>query len=485
MQAIQILPDAMRQIKHYMIPALLGLLVMVALAGLRLPAQQALPDIPELVVGEFSQPVQEQILAARARLLEAPQDAQRNLQLGRILHAYKLLPPAIRCYQRARLLQPDDADIAYLLGIALVQAGDDAGATDNLRAALTLNPDYAPARLRLGEVLFKAGAYAEARTLFEALLLQQPDSAWGHHRLAQVLAALDDQAGAIDSYRRAIERYEDFGPAHYALALAYRDRGETELAQTHMAHYRASPEQTPPHVDALLEALDALDISATAHVRRARRLEQSGQDMAALQELQQAVTVEPQSVEAHSQLVRMYHRFNDVEHAAQHYRAVTAISPNAVMANLEYGSLLAEQGHFAEAAAVFEKVLTANPDHTGAHTLLAQAREELLQPEEAERHYRLALESDPNNRRAALLLGRLLVQAGRNTEADPLLQLAGQGGERDSAFYLQRVAQVYHEAGQRERALTVLEQARAQAAALGQQRQLNEIMQTQTQWQTP
>ncbi|MGB5304631.1 MAG: tetratricopeptide repeat protein [Gammaproteobacteria bacterium] len=473
----------MQQTKRYSIPALLGLLVITTVTGCLQPEDPDLPAIPELAVEEFSRPVQQQLLAARAQLLELPRDAQRNLHLGKLLHAYKLLPPAIQCYRRARRLAPEDYATAYLLGFAQAQSGDDAGATVNLRAALDLNPDYAPARLRLGEVLFKTGALAEAQTLFEALLARQPDSAWARHRLAQVLSALDDPEGALSNNRRAVELYADFGPAHYALALAYRDRGDTEQAKVHMAHYRLHPKQAPPHVDPLLESLDALDISASAHVRRAKRLERAGQAREALLALQQAVAVEPQSVEARSQLVRLYHQFNDVARAEEQYRAVTAIQPNAVMANIEYGTLLAKQGRFAEAAAAFEKALTANPDQSTAHALLGQAREELQQLAEAERHYRLALDSDPNNHRAGLLLGRLLMLADRRAEATPYLERVAQGGYHDHAFYLERIAQVYHEAGEYERALASLEQARAQATAQGQQRLLEEIMQTQAQWQ--
>lgn len=470
-------------IRHNL-PFLLVLLVVAALAagGYLQSRQPDLPAIPELAVGDFSKPVQEQILAARARLLEAPLDAQRNRELGRILHAYKLLPAAIRCYRRAQLLAPDDFDTAYLLGIARLQAGDDDAATDSLRTALALDADYAPVQLRLGELLFKTGEYAAARARFEALLALEPDSAWGHHRLAQTLAALGDAEGAIVHNRRAVELFPDFGPAHYALALIYRDRGDSEAAQSHMARYRAAPEQTPPHDDALLAGLDDLDVSARAHVRRAKRLEDAGRLQEALAALEAAAAAEPQSVEAHSQLVRLYHRLGDGEGAQRHYRAVTAIDPNSLMANLEYGMLLAEQGRLAEAATAFEQALAANPDHSTAHTLLAQARDELQQPAEAERHYRLALDSDPGNRRAALLLGRLLVVAKREAEAEPLLVQAGKVEPRERAFYLQRIAQVWYEAGRRERALAVLEDAREQAAALGQQQLLGGIEAMQTQW---
>ena len=73
--------------------------------------------------------------------------------------------------------------------------------------------------------------------------------------------------------------------------------------------------------------------------------------------------------------------------------------------------------------------------------------------------------------------------AGRHAEAEPLLSLAGEGERSDTAFYLQRIAQVYYEAGDNERALAVLEQARIRASAQGQQRLLEEITRTQTRWQ--
>jgi hypothetical protein len=43
---------------------------------------------------------------------------------------------------------------------------------------------------------------------------------------------------------------------------------------------------------------------------------------------------------------------------------------------------------------------------------------------------------------------------------------------------------VYHEAGEKERALAVLEQARTRASAQGQQQLLDEITRTQAQWQS-
>jgi tetratricopeptide (TPR) repeat protein len=446
------------------------------------PAQE-LPPIPELVVADFADPIQQQIMNARARLQANPLNPAANARLGNILHAYKLLPWAIACYERARLLDPDDYRTAYYLGIASAQTGADEAAIVNLRAALQLHREYAPARLRLAELLFKTGRLDQARTLFEGLLASDADSPWAHHELAQVLNAQGEQLAAIEHNLRAVELFDSFGPAHYALALAYRDRAETELAARHLASYQQNPDSKPPHVDPLLEALLELDISASARIRRARHLEAAGLKVDAAQALEEAVAVEPDSIEARSQLIRLYNDSNDFDRAQQHYLAVTAIRPNAVMANLWFGTLLGKRGRPAEAAAAFEKALQGNPDHSMSHTLLGQALEELQRPKDAERHYRLALASDPLNHQASILLARRLADTGRLEEATPLLMKTLAAVDRNHGFYLYQVALVYAAADDIARARNYLQQAREAAEQDGPHSLLVQIEETGRQWQ--
>ncbi|MEN8109061.1 MAG: tetratricopeptide repeat protein [Pseudomonadota bacterium] len=445
--------------------------------------EQGLPAIPELAVADFAVLVQQQIMNAHAHLQANPLDAAANAELGKILHAYKLLPWAISCYERARVLEPDDYATAYYLGIARAQAGADDAAIVNLRTALRLHPGYAPARLRLAERLFKTGRLDEARALFEALLASNADSPRAHHELAQVLAAQGELQAAIDHNRRAIELFENFAPAHYALALAYRDRGEAEQAARHLARYQQHPDSKPPHVDPLLEALAELDISASAHIRRAKRLQAAGLQVEAVQALEQAVAMEPESIEARSHLIRLYAAFNDFDRAQQQYLAVTAIQPNAAMANLQFGEFLGRLGRLTEAAAAFERVLETSPDHTMAHTLLGQAYDEMQKPDAAERHYRLALASDPLNHQASILLARHLARTGRIDEATPLLIKTLDATDRNYAFYLYQVALVYADAGQSGTARDYLQQARDVAAAGAQHGLLEQIAQTGRQWQ--
>ena len=62
-----------------------------------------------------------------------------------------------------------------------------------------------------------------------------------------------------------------------------------------MARYQQHPDSKPAHVDPLMNTLLELDISADAHVRRARQLEAAGRQADAAQALEQAVAMEPGS----------------------------------------------------------------------------------------------------------------------------------------------------------------------------------------------
>ncbi len=449
-----------------------------------LPAQPGTPpDLPQVVVDEFSAPVRQQILAARAAAQASPQDATASARLGKILHSYKLMPPAITCYRRARLLDPDDRELVYYLGIARLQSGDDAAALADLRETLRLMPDYQPARLRLAELLLKNGDIDAAIQLFETILKAEPDTAWALHGLGQAHAGRGDADAAIRYYEQAVANYERFGPAHYALGLLYRDRGDTAQAREHLERYQQHPKETPPHNDPLLEALLELDISPSTQIHRAQLLLRNGQTAGAEQLLKQAVKAEPQSVPAHSELVRLYHQTNNFDMARQHYEAAVALYPGAVLAGLEYGNFLAERGRFDEAATTFARVLEYHPGDADAHGLLGQAYEELGQPEKASSHYQAALASDPTHRHANFLQGRHLLNSGRTQAARVHLDRAIATADRDTAMYLYQTALACHSASEHELALSYLQRARTTAADSGQRQLHGQIMQTLANWQ--
>lgn len=468
-------------------PTQLHLILLILSLTLAPPAlsekPETLPDVPDVVVDDFAAPVRRQIREAHAAAESSPRDAAASARLGRILHAYKLMPPAITSYRRARLLDPDDPELVYYLGIARLQSGEDAAALSDLRESLRLMPDYQPARLRLGELLLKRGDPDEAIQLFGIVLKAEPGTSWALQGLGQAHAGKGDTDAAIRYYEQAVAQYERFGPVHYALGLLYRDRGDAERARQHLERYRQHPRETPPHDDPLLRALLELDISPSTQIRRAKQLQRDGQTDAARKLLEQALEGDPQSVQAHNELVRLYHQSGDFDRARQHYEAAVALYPGAILAGLEYGNFLAERGQFDEAATVFARVVEYHPAHADAHALLGQTYEELGQQDKASKHYQAALASDPTNRHANFLQGRHLLNSGQADEARVYLDRSVANPDRQTAMYLYQAALACQAANERELALTYLQRARTEAADGGQRQLHAQIMQTLTNWQ--
>ena len=448
------------------------------------PGTSGLPPLPTLAIEQFAAPVQEQIRAAYAAVQQNPENAALNRQLGRVLHAYKLDAGAIGSYRRARQLDPGSYEAAYYLGIAQLQSGNDSAAMEQLAAALALNPDYQPARLRLAELLMKTGRLDEAGQLYTRLLNSPADTARAHYGLGQIAFRGGDTAMAITHYHQALQLFEAFGPVHYALALAYRDQGDIRMADQHMALYRQYLKNGPPYNDPLLESLDELDISTRAAIRRARGEFESGRYPEAAQLLEAAVSTDPQSVEAHMKLLRLYSLLADFEQLEEHYRAVVSLDPDLPSAHLLYGQALGDAGRYEQAIGSLRKALEIEPEHVQANTYLAQACEELGRNAEALRHYRLAVAGEPNNRFVNYLLGRRLLADGQTAEAVVHLERATQPEDEQAVFYLYHTAIALDAAGKREQARHYLQRAREVAVNGGHQQLLGDIIRTQIQWQT-
>ena len=118
----------------------------------------------------------------------APSDPQSHLKVARI-HRVSFepeeLPEALRRYEQAAALAPNDYLIWTEMGRALGASGDTEGGIRALRRAVELAPHYSQPRWHLGNALLRAGrtdeAFAELRLAAEAdknLLGQVFNLAW-------------------------------------------------------------------------------------------------------------------------------------------------------------------------------------------------------------------------------------------------------------------------------------------------------------------
>lgn len=211
-------------------------------------------------------PNSEEVLSAFARL---------HLTLGSPVPALLALEPLVR-------MHPTVPEYAYLLGVAWMQVGDLAAATEYLRQAERLrgsgaSPDrLSPGRglilTALGLTLNKQKRFVEAKEILEESLELEPENLEAVAALAEseeglgeleaaerhARRALERDAGhatanlvigmvqmkkesyaeARDSFLKSLAAEPDSPKAHYQLSLAYARLGDRESSRRHVELYQ-------------------------------------------------------------------------------------------------------------------------------------------------------------------------------------------------------------------------------------------------------
>lgn len=186
--------------------------------------------------------------------------AQVSLAAGKPLPAILALEPLTR-------ICPGVAQHHYLLGVALLQAGDHVAATESLRRARELEPDRPLTLIALGLALNTGKRYAEARPFLVRSLELAPDDVEALAALAEAEAGLGELQPAEEHAQRALSRRQGHATANLVMGLL-------RMKQERYA-----------------EARDAF---------------------------QRAVAAEPASSKAQYQLSLAYARLNDDANASQH-----------------------------------------------------------------------------------------------------------------------------------------------------------------------
>ncbi len=436
----------------------------------------AVPELPRPAFDEVPAEARDQVRKAYDAASAHPEDAEASGKLGMLLDIYDRKDVAAICYQRAHLLAPRAFTWLYYLGSLQASQGKKAEAAASLRAALKLQPDYLPAQLKLAEDLLTAGELNESRKIYEDVLKKHPDSAEARYGLGRILAAGGDLVAAVDSYRKACELFPSYGAAHYALAMAYRKLGKPEEAQENLRVYEQSKNIVPPVEDPLRDALRQLDLGAVSHLERGVALQQVGRLQDAIAETEEALRLDPTLVQAHVNLIVLYGRIGDQEKAKEHYQAAVRLNPSQFPdAYYNYGVLLVQEDKLDEAEKAFRQALEVRPSYADAHNNLGNLLEREGKSSEAIAEYRKAIESKPDSRQAHFNLGRILVNQKQYQEGIQHLEQTLAPTDESTPAYLYALGAAYGRAGDQQKALLYLRQAKDQASARGQAQLLASI----------
>lgn len=444
-----------------------NLLCLIFLAS-TLRTAQTLPAITPLQADKFAPPIREQVVKAYEEMRAGPLDASANGRLGMLLHAYEQHEAAAVYFERARALAPREFRWAYYLGLVYSVLGEQQRAAFFFGEAVRQKPDFLPARIRLADSLFALSKLEESRRIYESVLGKDSHSAHAYYGLGRILATERNPAAAVERFLRACDLFKDYGAAHYALALAYRDLGETEKAKQHLSLYQKNKYSRPPLEDGLLDALESLNVSASEHLRKGVELESAGLIEPSITEHERALTADPQLVQAHINLILLYHRLDRPDKAEEHYLAAVKIDPQAAESYYNYGVVLTDEGKYPEAAQAFLQALQINPYYAEANHNYGVMLEREGRLDEAAKYYRAAIDNKPNYQLAHYHLARILVNQRNFTEAIAHLRKTLTPEDENTPLFVYALAAAYVRAGDYNLGLRYLKEAQSRAAAAGQ-----------------
>lgn len=223
----------------------------------------------------------------RARAL-APNAEDVLSASAQIALAVRAPVPAILALEPLTRMCPTVAQYPYLLGVALMQAGDTLAAVDPLQAAERLEPDRPLTLVALGLALNGRKRYGEAKPALLHALQIEPENleataalaeaedglgeladaeahaartlagAPGHPTANLVLGLVrmkqERYAEARDALERAVAGDPGSPKAHYQLSLAYARLGDDASARKHVELYQAKLKEIEQRVNQIRTA---------------------------------------------------------------------------------------------------------------------------------------------------------------------------------------------------------------------------------------
>jgi protein O-GlcNAc transferase len=465
-----------------------GIFISTTLLACPLPAADALAGLQgqmlpgpvtaeQINLQEFEPAVRDQINRAYEEARGKPEDGTAAGRLGMMFQVYGKYELAETCYLRARGLDPKSSRWPYYLGIVEKSLGKYELAISYTRDSLQIDNNYAPARIRLAQLLLDSGDPGQSAEICRSVIARNGNLATAHFALGQALAGKGEWPAAIESYRRACEIAENYAAAHYALGMAYRNTGDLAKARDHLQRYQVVKQLKQPSEDPMMEDVNSLYSGGLTRFAKGSAFYQQGKTTEAVQEFESALETNPRLIAAHINLIALYGQLRQDEKAEAHFRAAVEVDPGWVETYYNWGLFLVQRGRKEEAAELFRKAVAVNPNYPEARVQLGLLLDGSGHPNEAVAQYERALEVHPNNRQAHYFLGRCLLTNGRVEEAIQHLLETTKMEDSWTPVCMQAVAIAYERAGNRDRAVHFLREAKRRALTLRQEALASQLQQ--------
>lgn len=350
--------------------------------------QQATDDLLNLDTSQFEPQVAEEFSKAITGIKTDPFKDSPWGQLGRLLHAHEMYRQAERAYLRANQLNPFDASMLHLAGIAAAVEDPDR-AIEHFRESLKLQPNYTPGVLRMAFQYERIGEATVAALFYQELVERDPSLVHALTGLARCALRNGHLDEALEKLDQAKAIAPNHGAIHPLLAQIYARLGLAEQAELAEIFSHAFPNPIPIR-DPVLDSVEDIGRSASAVARRGIRLAARGDLIRAEALFREAMVLRQPQVQDYNNL----------------------------------GVTLAHQNRYSEAADVFEQGLDSIPSDVELLSNKGLMQLKMGRNQESLETLEHALTLDPNHQGVLFNLASVHLQQERFTEAVPLLERA-------------------------------------------------------------
>jgi putative PEP-CTERM system TPR-repeat lipoprotein len=300
--------------------------------------------------------------------------------------------------------------VNHLRGIIQFKQGHFADAKTSFQTALRANPDYLPATLWLGLTNFAQADYEQAATQFAQYTRSIPDT-----RVNALLALAQARLGRSSEAEQTLKVLRNVDvkdPQSLALlAQAHMSIGDTELAATYMA-----------------KAVEQKPNAADLRIALAETFSQEGDNARAIEQLENAVRLDPGMVNADIMLIQSLVRDKQFDNALAEVEALEKKQPkNGAIINLK-GTIYLGKNDLANARKSFEQALGSDPPSAAAAMNLALLDLLGKDPEAARQRFQVILAKDNTNVQAMIGLAAIAAATSQESEYVAWLEKAAKVG---------------------------------------------------------
>ncbi|MGE3854688.1 MAG: protein kinase [Planctomycetota bacterium] len=359
--------------------------------------------------------------------------------LGLIRHIQGDAAGALPLYSRAIELEPDQARYFEWRSDAKFDSGDTNGALADCDRAVTTEPSRARVWLTRGMLRTKLQMLPGAENDFRQAIELDPDDPDPLGWLGQVRRMRGDSQECLELAEKALRMRPDHGLGLLARACARGDLGDQagcmrdldriiQLDDQNLVAWnnRALCRYRANNRAGAISDMDAVirldPTNANAYATRAQWRAESGLQTDALADCDAALKLQPDKVEALALRAVLRYQTRDLRGAMVDVDRGLQLMPGNLDLITNRGAIYMAMGEYSRAVSDFDQVLSAQPDWSDVRSYRARARAGNGDNTGALADANTAMQQNPNDMLARVIIGIVLVRDNQFANGAGLLQ---------------------------------------------------------------